>query len=392
MVNNKVNRFGIIGQGFVGTAVREGMKNHYEVFTYDIKEEVNDSYPYEESFTDRQNITYTFCNNGSIGHYRRSSLKSLVEDCSIIFLCLPTPMKKSGECDISLLEKVVIDINRIVQEINSLFSRDNLDNPRTILVVKSTVPPGTTDHLNDIFTQGQVIFNPEFLTEANANEDFKNQNRIILGGPRPATTIVKNLYSKTFPQVPIIKTDAKHAEMVKYVTNTFLSTKVAYANEIYQICEKLNIDYDKVIEYSQYDQRLGKSHWSVPGPDGSFGYGGHCVPGSSLVRLDGNDLVPIKNLYDDKESHLNHGRNVLSVNYLINDFDFKSILDITKRRHVGELIQIEFENEKEEIKVFSCTPGHLIPIKRDGVIILLRADDILESDEVFSIDIGVNIK
>ena len=66
--------------------------------------------------------------------------------------------------------------------------------------------------------------------------------------------------------------------MVKYVTNTFLATKVSFANEMYQICGGLNIDYDKVIEYATYDERLGKSHWSVPGPDGDFGYGGHCFP------------------------------------------------------------------------------------------------------------------
>jgi UDPglucose 6-dehydrogenase len=66
--------------------------------------------------------------------------------------------------------------------------------------------------------------------------------------------------------------------MVKYVTNCFLATKISFANEMYQICEKLDIDYDKVIEYSKYDERLGYSHWNVPGHDGDFGYGGHCFP------------------------------------------------------------------------------------------------------------------
>jgi len=66
--------------------------------------------------------------------------------------------------------------------------------------------------------------------------------------------------------------------MVKYFLNSFLTTKVSFANEIHQICEGLGIDYDKVIEYSNYDERLGKSHLNVPGPDGDFGYGGHCFP------------------------------------------------------------------------------------------------------------------
>jgi UDPglucose 6-dehydrogenase len=123
-----------------------------------------------------------------------------------------------------------------------------------------------------------IVFNPEFLTEANAVEDYKNQNRIIIGGERPGTTTVKRLFAKAFPKIPIIKTSSTIAEMIKYVTNTFLAMKVSYANEVYQLCQGLNIDYDKVIEYARYDDRLGNSHWSVPGPDGDFGFGGHCFP------------------------------------------------------------------------------------------------------------------
>ena len=66
--------------------------------------------------------------------------------------------------------------------------------------------------------------------------------------------------------------------MVKYITNAFLATKVSFSNEMYELCKKLEIDYDKVIEYSKQDVRLGNSHWQVPGPDGDFGFGGHCLP------------------------------------------------------------------------------------------------------------------
>ena len=85
----------------------------------------------------------------------------------------------------------------------------------------------------------------------------------------------------------IIKTNSTYAEMVKYMTNAFLATKVSFANEIYQICEKVGADYDKVVEYATLDERLGKSHWMVPGHDGDFGYGGHCFPKdlSALIHL-----------------------------------------------------------------------------------------------------------
>ena len=117
-----------------------------------------------------------------------------------------------------------------------------------------------------------------FLTEATFIEDFKNQNRIILGGIRRGTNKLRQVYSKVFPRTTIVKTGAKHAEMVKYFTNCFLATKVSFANEMKMLCDELDLDYDKVVEYATYDERLGKTHWAVPGPDGELGFGGHCLP------------------------------------------------------------------------------------------------------------------
>ena len=162
--------------------------------------------------------------------------------------------------------------------LEQLLAALNVNNKTKIGIIKSTVTPGSVEKWNKTYGNLQIVFNPEFLTEANAVNDYNNQNRIILGGPRPSTTRLKPLFAKVFPKAHIIKTDSTHAEMVKYLTNSFLATKVSSANEMYQICEGLKIDYDKVVEYSQYDDRLGNSHWAVPGPDGDFGYGGHCFP------------------------------------------------------------------------------------------------------------------
>lgn len=239
-----MNSIGIIGQGFVGNAVAQKFQNYYEVLTYDLDET------------------------------RANATEEEVLNCNIVFLCLPTPMKETGECDISILAgvlKKLIDLNQ-----------------QKVIVIKSTVPPLTVESFNKITPKNiQIVFNPEFLTERNAVEDYNNQKRIILGGPRPATTTLKRIFSKVFPKADIIKTDSTHAEMVKYLTNTFLSTKVSFANEIYQLCEKVGIDYDKVVEYATYDERLGKSHWMVPGHDGDFGYGGHCFPKdlAALIHL-----------------------------------------------------------------------------------------------------------
>ena len=226
---------GIVGQGFVGTAVNEGLKQYHNIETYDIAKA-------------------STC----------KSLADLSEKSDVVFVCLPTPMKKDGSCHIDIVESTLLGLDVI--------------NECKTIVVKSTIPPGTTEKWNSLFTNIQIVFNPEFLTEANAIEDFKNQNRIIIGGPRPATTKVKRVFAKAFPKVPIIKTGSTIAEMVKYFLNSFLATKVSFANEMYQICEGLGIDYDKVTEYAIYDERLGKSHLNVPGPDGDYGYGGHCFP------------------------------------------------------------------------------------------------------------------
>ena len=234
---SKKDIIGIVGQGFVGTAVREGMKNHFTVETYD-------------KFKDDLST--------------RGSLKELCTLSKIVFTCLPTPMKKDGSCDLSILESTIHDINNF-----------NLGN---IVVIKSTVVPGTTQRLNKECDNIDIVFNPEFLTEANYIDDFKNQNRIIIGGPRPATTEIKNMFRKVFQQTPIVKTGSKTAESVKYFINCFLATKVSFANEFKQICDAADVDYDKVVEYALYDKRIGPSHLSTPGPDGLRGFGGSCFP------------------------------------------------------------------------------------------------------------------
>ena len=241
-----MQKIGIVGQGYVGTAVRTVFQKHYDVSTYDI------------------NVKLSTCD----------TLQELVTKSEVIFICVPTPMNKDRSCNTDIVEDVISDINDSMY-IDIMNHHPKMDK---IVVIKSTVPPGTTERLDEENDNITVIFNPEFLTEANYLDDFKNQNRIILGGKRPGTTKVKQVYSKVLPKTKVIKTGATHAEMVKYFTNTFLATKVSFANEMNLICDKLGIDYDKVVEYATYDERLGKSHWAVPGPDGHYGFGGSCFP------------------------------------------------------------------------------------------------------------------
>lgn len=253
-----------IGQGFVGGSLTTVINEHgFDVYVYDILGKI--------------------ATGGISPHPDRNvnSITELVSLCElkeeftkIYFLCLPTPMLKNGDADLSILEEVLEELS-------------NIDGER-IVVIKSTVPPRTTKRFN--LTYGpkglHVVFSPEFLTEKTALLEMRNQNRIILGGPEPHVYTAKDVIQKIFTNVPIYVTDETSAELIKYVTNTFFATKVSFANEIYQVCDKLQIDYNSMIELAKLDERLGSTHWMVPGPtpknDGSgelsLGYSNSCLP------------------------------------------------------------------------------------------------------------------
>ena len=150
---------GIIGQGFVGNAIYQKFKNYFDVLTYDLDKSKSNS-----------------------------TKEDLIFKCSTIFLCLPTPMNSDGSCNVDILQTELENIDLIT---------DNQETKKTI-VIKSTVSPGTTSRWNSLYNSLNLVFNPEFLTEANAVEDFNNQNRIILGGPRPATTELRRYILRYF--------------------------------------------------------------------------------------------------------------------------------------------------------------------------------------------------
>lgn len=254
---------GIIGQGFVGTAVYEGLKHAFNIVTYDKAKGVR-------CWISKFELPGSSDKNG---------LEYVVREADgPIFVCVPTPMNPDGSCNTSIVESVVKEISEATERLQKI---------GVVVVIKSTVVPGTTHKMNRTFNNIHVVFNPEFLTERSAIEDFKNQDRIIIGGPHEGTGTVKQMYEMAYPNVPVTKTSSTIAELVKYMTNCFLATKVSFANEMKQICDKLDVDYDKVVEYATKDKRLGVSHWAVPGPDGKKGFSGSCFPKdlNALMKL-----------------------------------------------------------------------------------------------------------
>jgi UDPglucose 6-dehydrogenase len=229
MTNKK--RIGIVGVGMVGGALHDYLqkRDDVEIFLYD-----------------------TGKNLGSMEE---------INEAEIVFVCVPTPYKEEvGGFDISYVEETCAKLEE-----------------NKIVVIKSTVLPGTTEKLQKEFSQHKFLFNPEFLVEARAEETMERPDRQIMGYTTESKEIADQIMN-ILPDAPYKKImKATEAEMVKYFGNAFLSVKVIFANQMYDICDKLNIDYDEVKDATAKDLRIGPSHLNVF-YEGYRGYSGKCLP------------------------------------------------------------------------------------------------------------------
>lgn len=233
-------KIGIIGLGYVGGAVRhwfEAQKEHPSLFFYD-----------------------KYKNVGSMDE---------VNNADLIFVAVPTPFKNNKEYDGSIVAESIAGIK----------------DGKTI-VIKSTVLPGTTEELQKKHPKKKVLFSPEFLRAKTAVEDFLHPDRQVIGFTE-ASRNEAELVLGLLPRAPHSRLmPATEAEMVKYFGNVFLSTKVIFANQMYDLCFKLGISYDSVKECAALDPRIGPSHLEVHS-DGYRGYGGGCFPkdAKALIQL-----------------------------------------------------------------------------------------------------------
>jgi len=249
-----MKRIGIIGRGFVGSAVEFGFSAQTGC---DAEVRIYDKDPTKSIHT----------------------LEETVNKSDFIFLSVPTPSNVDGSMHLGILESVLRDI----QVVNK--RRDN------IILIRSTIIPGTTAKLCKKFTNLNIVFNPEFLTERSAKFDFINQSRFILGGRKRNTARVAELYRWRFgDSVPCIETNFETSEMIKYMNNCYFATKVSFLNEMKLVADKCGVDWDMAVEGFIRDGRIGYSHMSVPGPDGRKGFGGSCFPKDiqAMINFGGN--------------------------------------------------------------------------------------------------------
>jgi len=237
---------GIIGYGFVGQAVANG---------FNVASGGKDSIRYYDKYKETE------------------SLEDVCKKSDFIFICLPTPMKddESG-IDLSIIHEVVAELSKFT------------DNTDKILVIKSTITPGTTEELAKKHPKTKFAFNPEFLTEANFLEDFLNADRTVIGSNSDLVSrSVSVIFQQRFPKSKIFQTDPTTAEMVKYFANAFLSLKVTYANFFYDYCQKIGVKYEEVKKMGAFDNRIGDKHLEVTT---QRGFGGKCFP-KDLVAIIG---------------------------------------------------------------------------------------------------------
>ena len=228
-------KVGIVGFGFVGKALKNGLKD--DVNTIEIDPKLNTDINDLENFKP-----------------------------DIVFICLPTPMSDDGSQNINIVKNVIKQIDSF--------------NNNLLIVIKSTILPS---HVSDILVKSNnVVINPEFLRENFAYDDFINSEIIIFGGEKENCERLSKFYKKYTNCIchNHTITDGVTASLVKYTINSFLALKVVFFNEIRSVFDNINSKnkWSDFIDALSKDKRIGESHMNVPGPDGRFGYGGPCFP------------------------------------------------------------------------------------------------------------------
>ena len=221
-------KIGIIGYGFVGKALRRGLKDNVKCIEIDPKlnTNINDLIKYKPD---------------------------------IVFICLPTPMNDDGTQNIDIVSSAVGEINKFDSDI--------------LIVLKSTILPKYVNDISKI--SSNIVINPEFLREGEAIRDFTYPDRIVVGSnDKKSNRTLKNLYNPLISKgAQYLNTSRRAAELIKYASNAFLATKITFINEIANLCEKTGINVEDISIGMGLDKRIG-SRFLRAGP----AYGGSCFP------------------------------------------------------------------------------------------------------------------
>lgn len=260
-------KIGIVGHGYVGKAVAYSYRN-FDVIIRD--PQVDDSAELDR-FVDRD----------------------------AIFICVPSPSAEDGSCDTSILETVLKEL---------LFV--SIKKPDCVFISKTTAPPSAYKRLREQYPN--LVHVPEFLTQANSVADYVNARYCVLGGDYNWAVRARDIISagRKLTHDKHIIVNIETAALYKYMMNSYLATKVTFMNEFKKLADSSGVDFKDLTYLATYDDRIGKTHMSVPGPDGQYGWGGPCFPKdlSAIIKEAAGidfDLMPMIQSINNKHRQLN---------------------------------------------------------------------------------------
>lgn len=233
------DKIGIVGLGYVGQAIFDCYsRKGFDIVTVDSDPEK------------------------STGHYRD------LLDCEAVFVCVPSPDKGDGSCDTSILNSVLY----------------LLQDYKNVIISKTTAPPDFYEKTQSVYPN--LVHVPEFLTAANALQDFASQENAIIGGSVPAyRREALRILMMAQPIAHVSYVSIGEAALAKYIVNSFLATKVVFMNEMAELAEAYGHNWVRLCHALELEPRLGSSHMQVPGPDGSYGFGGACFPKDTTAAI-----------------------------------------------------------------------------------------------------------
>jgi len=230
-------KLGIVGHGFVGSAINQGFTKNVQKYIVDPNK------------------------------FSGNTIQQLIKfKPDAVFVSVPTPQLESGECNTEILDSVLQELNQAID---------------LLVIIKSTVPAYKLQSIKEQCINLRIVYNPEFLTEKNYINDFKNPPMHVFGGAITDTEIVEQLYLEhsACKKCPVFHTDIVSASLVKYCINSFLATKVTFMNEMYDVLRAAGgTEWNEFVKMINSDPRIGKTHMRVPGNDGVRGYAGSCFP------------------------------------------------------------------------------------------------------------------
>lgn len=238
----------IAGYGYVGKAFYEFFKSykHYEVFAYDISKDIQKDYDFVSGETD------------------------ILNNVDLVVICAPTPSKKDGSVNISCVEDILNHIEK-----------------KTLVLIKSTIPPTTTSMFQQRYPHLRIVFSPEYIGESNYyfphpydfNSEVIKSSYFIFGGDYDDTSEIVDIFQKIAgPVKEYIQTNSLDAEICKYMENTFFATKIIFCNEFYNICKQFGANYNNVRELWLKDPRITKTHTAIYNKTENECFGGKCLP------------------------------------------------------------------------------------------------------------------